>query len=142
MRKIAIKLHDKPDELVQRTALNDRRYMNGGKDVEAEGLLSRCGFVHWLLPPPRQLPFRWKCDGCPLFCMIKYRGKNATRGLPRNAPEEGKGEWMHASPRLHAGPNPPPRLLCFSTRSKTRATVEICILKIRPPQNSLRLKPI
>lgn len=29
----------------------------------------------WLLPP-RQLPFRWKCDGCPLFCMIKYRRKN------------------------------------------------------------------
>jgi len=27
----------------------------------------------WL--PPRQLPFRWKCDGCPLFCMIKYRCK-------------------------------------------------------------------
>lgn len=28
----------------------------------------------WL--PPRQLPFRWKCDGCPLFRMIKYRHKN------------------------------------------------------------------
>lgn len=43
----------------------------------------RAGRSPMAAAPPRQLPFRWKCDGCPLFRMIKYRRKNGaeTRAL-------------------------------------------------------------
>lgn len=46
---------------------------------------SRRGLESDQWPPPRQLPFRWKCDGCPLFCMIKYRRKKRL-GKPDQPP--------------------------------------------------------
>lgn len=72
MRKIAIKLQDRavdPGGPVEREQQRGR----GAHRRPASPLAGQ-----WL--PPRQLPFRWKCDGCPLFRMIKYRRKNGVAG--------------------------------------------------------------
>lgn len=67
MRKIGIKLQD-------RAGRSEAGRCPRGSNTTHEGRIELAG-LQWL-PPPRQLPFRWKCDGCPLFRMIKYRRKN------------------------------------------------------------------
>lgn len=63
MRKIAIKLRDRTGRAAGR-----------GRAARDHEEVSRTHTANgWL--PQRQLPFRWKCDGCRLFCMIKYRRK-------------------------------------------------------------------
>lgn len=63
MRKIAIKLRDRTGRAAGR-----------GRAARDHEEVSRTRTANgWL--PQRQLPFRWKCDGCRLFCMIKYRRK-------------------------------------------------------------------
>lgn len=83
MRKIGIKLQD-------RAGRSEADRCPRGSNTTHEGRIELAG-LQWL-PPPRQLPFRWKCDGCPLFRMIKYRRKN---GVPR--PKPGARPWYSAT---------------------------------------------
>lgn len=77
MRKIGIKLQD-------RAGRSEAGRCSRGSSAHTR-VGDRAGRSPMAAAPPRQLPFRWKCDGCPLFRMIKYRRKNGVPGAETRA---------------------------------------------------------